>query len=565
MRSSNWMEDGLSSRIPRICDYRAGFAARGSSIVKGKRPISSGSDSEPLVTVFTVVRNAEGTLAQTIQSVAGQTYRNIEYVVVDGASTDGTLEVLRRFDAHITRWISEPDHGTSDGTNKALALAQGDILFWLAADDWIEPHVIAAAVERLGSQDLEFVFGDMYVSDGEGNDLFIKGDHDYIPALLSGNPKFNFPALVVKRSCFDKTGLINMTFVVCNDYEWLLRAHFQGARGCYDSRIVVHKGAGGVSDQYPVRSVFERIRILRQFNLPVAVPACRALFEFGWNSARRFVRRVLLSIAPDYCRRLLSGYRVSAMPDVLPALNETVSPVSMRVLKTHEQIMMARRELDRRGLSFIESRVRSFLRRVGFTNGVAIGDVVKSWDVLATVELIEKHVQADAAVLDIGCYASEILLSLDALGYTNLTGIDLNPELRRMPFEGRIRYVNGDFMRTEFPDASFRAITAISVIEHGFDGNNLLREMSRLLVPGGLFIASFDYWPDKIDTTGVEFFGMDWRIFSRGEVARFVDDAARYGFRRTGEMQDESGDRAIIHAGWEYTFAWLVMEKVAPA
>ena len=99
------------------------------------------------------------------------------------------------------------------------------------------------------------------------------------------------------------------------------------------------------------------------------------------------------------------------------------------------------------------------------------------------------------------------------------------------------------------------------MIEHGFDPPSLLAETSRLLKPGGFFIASFDYWPDKIDTTGTTFFGMDWLIFSRQDVEQFIELASGFGLRPTGELQFLGKEKAISCAGKDYTFATLVMRK----
>ena len=139
--------------------------------------------------------------------------------------------------------------------------------------------------------------------------------------------------------------------------------------------------------------------------------------------------------------------------------------------------------------------------------------------------------------------------------------MDLNPDLQKMPYQDSIRYEIGDFMHTDFEDASFRAITAISVIEHGFNGQLLLKEMSRLLMPGGFFIASFDYWPDKIDTTGISYFGMDWKIVSKNEIIDFINEAADYGLFPFGQMMYEGKDKPIRCGGKRYTFAWLVLTR----
>lgn len=218
------------------------------------------------------------------------------------------------------------------------------------------------------------------------------------------------------------------------------------------------------------------------------------------------------------------------------------------------------------GVSQLERPVpplRALLNALGLGRGMVVGDLVKSWDVLATIKFLASRVGKDESILDIGCYASEILVSLHTLGYSRLSGVDLNPHLGRMPHQDSIRYEVSDFMHTPFEVASFKAITAISVIEHGFDGPALLKEVSRLLKVGGYFICSFDYWPEKVDTTGTLMFGMSWTVFSRDEVRRFVADAAGHGLRPVGELRFDAKDSPIEAAGKQYTFGWLVLERTA--
>jgi SAM-dependent methyltransferase len=190
-----------------------------------------------------------------------------------------------------------------------------------------------------------------------------------------------------------------------------------------------------------------------------------------------------------------------------------------------------------------------------------VGDAIKSWDVLKTATFIRNRLPPETPVLDVGAYASEILSVLHRMKYSNLAGVDLNPRIMEMPFSDPIRYEVADFMATSFPNESFGAITAISVIEHGFRSGRLLREISRLLRSGGYFIASFDYWPEKVDTAGVDIFGMDWRIFSKAEVLAFIGEARDYGLTPCGEIDLEAGERVIHWGGKYYTFAWLALRK----
>ena len=236
--------------------------------------------------------------------------------------------------------------------------------------------------------------------------------------------------------------------------------------------------------------------------------------------------------------------------------------MTAKVLHSKADIERARGELLRRGLSAIESNAQAWMRRVGLRRGFHVGDRVKSWDVLETLRFIEKHVPKTAPILDIGAYASEIPVALHRMGYSSLHAIDLNPDLLKMPHSEHIRYRIGNFMETPYPDGSMTAITAISVIEHGFDGPRLLREVARLLQPGGYFIASFDYWPEKIDTGSVKFFDLDWLIFSREDVLAFCKSAEGHDLHPVGALLLEARERAIACAGQNYTFGWLVLQRL---
>jgi len=237
--------------------------------------------------------------------------------------------------------------------------------------------------------------------------------------------------------------------------------------------------------------------------------------------------------------------------------------VSLEVLMGEEQIREARRRLEERKISCLDLEVetRSLWQRLRGKPTPRLGDALKSWDILRTAEFLEGRFPRTARVLDIGAYNSEILSVLHRLGFSRLAGLDLNPGIRGMPFRRHIRYQIGNFLQAPFPDGSFDAVTAISVIEHGLDAPKLLGEVSRLLAPGGCFVASVDYWPEKIDTADTQFFGMDWCIFSSQEMEAFVAQAAAYGLAPVGPLHPAAAARPIHCANRDYTFAWMALQK----
>lgn len=235
----------------------------------------------------------------------------------------------------------------------------------------------------------------------------------------------------------------------------------------------------------------------------------------------------------------------------------------LEVLQSRNQFQEARRAMEARSRSALEPSVVRTLRRWHLMPGLSVGEFNKSWDVARTLDLIEQRLPRDAAILDLGAFCSEVPVALAKMGYTAVHGIDLNALVQQMPYADRVRYTVGDFTKCPYPDGSFDAITAISVIEHGYDPERLLGEIGRLLRPNGLFIASFDYWPEKIDTGATTFFDLSWLIFSEQDVKAMLEVAARHGLAALGELHPAASERPVRCAGFDYTFAWSVLQKKA--
>ncbi|MEZ0306586.1 MAG: class I SAM-dependent methyltransferase [Ramlibacter sp.] len=233
----------------------------------------------------------------------------------------------------------------------------------------------------------------------------------------------------------------------------------------------------------------------------------------------------------------------------------------LEVLQATADYENARRAMKSGGRSALEPDLLRSLRRWRLVPGLPVGEFNKSWDVARTLALIEERLPKDAPVLDLGAFCSEVPVSLAMMGYTAVHGIDLNPKVRSMPFADRVTYTVGDFNRSAYADASFDAITAISVIEHGYNPAQLLGEVGRLLRPGGLFIASFDYWPQKIDTGTTTFFGLSWLIFSQDDFQSLLQEASHHGLQALGELHPAAKERPVHCAGFDYTFAWAVLQK----
>jgi glycosyltransferase involved in cell wall biosynthesis len=255
---------------------------------------SAGADAV-LISVVTAVRNGERTLGRTIASVRLQTTQGLEYIIVDGASTDGTVNLIHANLDIVSTWKSEPDCGISDGFNKGIALASGKYVALLNADDWFSAGQIEYGVEALERSGADFVFGDLVYHDADGNTLYrVRGDREYAKSIARVMPALNHPTIIVRRSAYERHGLFDLRLRYAMDYEFLLRLHRAGCRGVYEPRIVGHMTLEGASDRNSAKALREGCEIAIRHGYPPLL----ATLQFRFRLLKGRMRRVMEKSLP---------------------------------------------------------------------------------------------------------------------------------------------------------------------------------------------------------------------------------------------------------------------------
>ncbi|MFK7758545.1 MAG: glycosyltransferase family 2 protein [Phycisphaerales bacterium] len=217
------------------------------TLVRIRDPDSLRVPGLPLVTIVSVVRNAEATLEHAIQSLRAQTYPSIEHVIIDGASRDGTQDIIQSHLDWVAAWSSQPDDGLYDAMNKGIASANGDIIGILNADDWFEPDFIEKSINTIVASTADFVFGNIWMHGYRGQDLYLAGDPEYAKVVRRDVPATWHPTMMCKRKMYEQLGLYRTDMKVASDYDFQIRAFNAGFMGVYAQEAVAHVAAGGVS------------------------------------------------------------------------------------------------------------------------------------------------------------------------------------------------------------------------------------------------------------------------------------------------------------------------------
>ncbi len=205
------------------------------------------------ISIVTAVYNRADTVAQAVASVQAQSHADIEHVVVDGASTDGTLQVLQRcLDARATL-VSEPDAGLYHALNKGLARASGDVVGFVHSDDLLaDEHVLRDVAQALANPEVDAVYGDLdYVRQADPTQVvrhWVAGP--YHPQRLAWGWMPPHPTLFLRRSVLLRWGLFDTRYRIAADYDAVLRYFGRGGlRAAYIPRVLVKMRLGGESNR----------------------------------------------------------------------------------------------------------------------------------------------------------------------------------------------------------------------------------------------------------------------------------------------------------------------------
>jgi glycosyltransferase involved in cell wall biosynthesis len=176
------------------------------------------------VSIVTPSYNQAEFLEETIRSVLEQGYPDLEYIIVDGGSKDGSVDIIRKYEDHLAWWVSERDGGQGEAINKGFARVTGDIIGWINSDDYYLPGAIQAAVKVFEENpDLGLIFGDVLAINGEGEPINVMTYGDWgLDELLQFNI-IGQPSVFFRRSVLEKAGALDLTYHYLLDHELWLR------------------------------------------------------------------------------------------------------------------------------------------------------------------------------------------------------------------------------------------------------------------------------------------------------------------------------------------------------
>lgn len=225
------------------------------------------------ISIITVVWNNHKTIKQAINSVLNQTYQEIEYIIIDGKSFDGTVSIINSYGDKISKFISEPDKGLYDAMNKGIAIATGDIIGILNSDDFYENNnIIQNIVDEFQTKKVDIIYGDVvYVNPNNLKKIVRYYDSSKFDPL-----KFAYgwmpahPSVFIKKHIYEKYGLFRTDLKVASDFDILARLIYSNnVNYSYVNKVFVRMRTGGISSSFS--NIFliikEQLKVCKENNI----------------------------------------------------------------------------------------------------------------------------------------------------------------------------------------------------------------------------------------------------------------------------------------------------------
>lgn len=241
------------------------------------------------ISIITPTLNAEKYLRQTIDSIAAQQYQDLEYIIVDGGSTDQTLEIVKN-SGIVTRWISEPDHGIGDAFNKGIRMTTGEIVGILNADDYYHDGALVAVSEAVEAHpDCGIYYGDAMHEAFDGSYAFRFSPPRDLSYAIRYRMPLSHPAVFVRREAYIRHGAFDTRFKLAMDYELIMRMHCSGVRFHQIEHVLAHFRCGQDRRNDGLREV-------REISIKYGLPSLEAYGRYAlacFKARFRFLKTVI--------------------------------------------------------------------------------------------------------------------------------------------------------------------------------------------------------------------------------------------------------------------------------
>jgi glycosyltransferase involved in cell wall biosynthesis len=204
------------------------------------------------ISIITVVLNNKSYIEDCINSILEQSYDDVEYIVVDGGSTDGTVDIIKKYEKYISKWISEPDRGIYDAMNKGIKLASGEVVGILNSDDFYTDQTILSEIaSTFHDERLDSCYGDLVYVRPHNKEHIFRAWHAgqyHIRRFYRGWMPPH-PSFFVKKACYEKYGYFNLDMGTAADYELMLRFLLKNRISSYNiPKVLVRMRSGGISN-----------------------------------------------------------------------------------------------------------------------------------------------------------------------------------------------------------------------------------------------------------------------------------------------------------------------------
>jgi len=232
----------------------------------------------PLVSIVTVVYNNVGLLERTIKSVLNQTYGNIEYIIIDGGSTDGTVEIIKKYSDNVDYWVSEKDDGIYDAMNKGIRISSGSIVGIINSDDWYERDVVGNIVEQFSANpEIDITYGEEIFYFSIWGKMYARKDiykqiveDDILVANYIGHP-----TVFVKKSVYNVVGMYDKSLKICADWDFFIRAYKNKCKFLFVPYVIAHCLEGGISSTTYKQCKKEIVKIKKKYGTYIGSDSIR--------------------------------------------------------------------------------------------------------------------------------------------------------------------------------------------------------------------------------------------------------------------------------------------------